>query len=146
MLGALPLSTLISRGTVLEALVDKEHLDDPAISSRQKFIVLLNCGPSDPIYFAFLTSNTTKFDTLPHLKRELMDVDHNAYDFLDRPTCLDFSDVHTMSMAALEKMLTRKRLSYKGKLSDSDIVRCGTAIKGSFQIAPDIMRALRCPP
>ena len=54
----------LTRGVVLHVTLDSSVLDDPAISTRDKFIVILNhyC-PDDPLYFVMATSNVVRFET-----------------------------------------------------------------------------------
>ena len=141
----IPIQKVISRGSVLLAALGKQYLNDPSAEHHRKFVVVLNCDPpDDTVYVVMATSKFKKFEKLPKLARESMVLDHGAYDFLNRPTTLDFSDLKEIPTAFLQAKLDDGKVDLKGTLSDDDIDRLDTHIKNSWQIEPRIQKELDC--
>src|SRR2546421_11954166 len=114
-MAVLPIERLLARGVVLLARLDQQHLSDPRIATRNKYIVILNCEcPADPIYFAMTTSQVGRFENLPHLKADTLPLDPDSYNFLDRPTILDLTDVQQIALADLKSMVERRIVTVAG--------------------------------
>lgn len=142
----LPIERLLARGVVLRARLDQQHLSDPKISTRHKYIVVLNCDwPADPIYFAMTTSQVERFESLPHLKADVLPLNPGSYDFLDRPTVLDLTDVQQIRLADLKAMVERKIVTVVGRLLDDDLTACGVVIRASRHIEPRLLPVISCP-
>ena len=78
----------LARGVVLHVTLDSSVLDDPDVTTRGKFVVILNhyC-PDDPIYFVMATSNVSRFTTGGRWAAEAVALDPAHYPFLDRARC-----------------------------------------------------------
>ena len=62
------LESSLCRGLVLRLVLDSSVLDDPELTTREKFVVVLNhLCPDDPIYFVMATSKLDRFKTAIHL-------------------------------------------------------------------------------
>jgi hypothetical protein len=68
----------------------------------------------------------------------------DSYDFLGRPTVLDVTDVQTIPLADLKKMVERTVVTVVGRLLDEDLTACDAVIRTSRHIEPRILRFIRC--
>lgn len=134
------LESSLVRGLVLRLTLDTTVLDDPDISSREKFVVVLNhLCPDDPIYFVMATSRIERFKKAAHLARETVELDPSRYAFLNRPTTLDLTSIKRIALADLAALWTKGTAEIKGSLHDDDLTRCDEVIRGSRFIEPRII-------
>jgi len=96
------------RGLALHLTHDSTVLDDPEVVTRGKFVVILNhyC-PDDPMYFVMATSNVGRFAPGERWASDGVSLDPSAYDFLDRPTVLDFTGVKALSLLDLTTLYSK---------------------------------------
>lgn len=134
------LESFLVRGLVLRLTLDTTVLDDPDITSREKFLVVLNhLCPDDPIYFVMATSNIERFKKAPYLAREIVELEPSRYPFLNRPTALDLTSIKRIALADLVALWSRGMAEIKGPLQDDDLVRCDDVIRRSRFIEPRII-------
>jgi hypothetical protein len=127
----------LCRGLVLRLTLDSSVLDDPELTTREKFVVILNhfC-PDDPIYFVMATSKLERFKTVIHLANEVVALDPTRYDFLNRPTALDFTSVKRMALADMSALHAKGFAEIVGRLEPDDLARCDEVIRRSRFIEP----------
>jgi hypothetical protein len=130
----------IQRGVVIHLTLDQSVLDDPEITSRDKFIVVLNAlCPDDPTYFVMATSNIARFNKAPHLSLEAVLLDDRRYAFLNRPTALDFTSVKALSLIDLTTMGSKGIATIVGTLHADDLAKCDEVIRRSRFIEPRVV-------
>ena len=130
----------LCRGLVLRLTLDSSVLDDPELTSREKFVVVLNhLCPDDPIYFVMATSKLSRFSTVIHLANEIVSLDPVRYPFLNRPTALDFTSVKRMALDAISALHTKGLTHIVGQLEVDDLARCDEVIRRSRFIEPRIV-------
>lgn len=130
----------LARGVVLHAIVDSSVLDDPAIATRGKFLVILNyyC-PDDPLYFVMATSNIGRFSTGGRWASEAVALDPLHYPFLTRPTTLDFTSVKAISLIDLTALNSKGLARIVGVLRAEDLKACDEVIRNSRYIEPRVL-------
>lgn len=80
------LESSLCRGLVLRLVLDSSVLDDPELTTREKFVVILNhLCPDDPIYFVMATSKLDRFKSVIHLANEIVTLDPARYSFPQSP-------------------------------------------------------------
>jgi hypothetical protein len=138
-MAATGLESSLVRGLVLRLTLDTTILDDPDITSREKFVVVLNAlCPDDPIYFAMATSNVDRFKKAIHLASEIVNLDPKRYAFLNRPTALDLTSIKRIPLADLVNLWNRGLAENKGSLHSDDLARCDEVIRRSRFIEPRV--------
>lgn len=74
------LESSLCRGLVLRLVLDSSVLDDPELTTREKFVVILNhLCPDDPIYFVMAPSKLDRFKSVIHLANEIVTLDPARY-------------------------------------------------------------------
>ena len=140
MLSAQDFQSQLARGLVIRLALDDSVLDDPLVTTRQKFIVVLNyLCPDDPTYFVMATSNVERFTRALHLAPETVSLDHANYQFLNRPTVLDFTSVKPIPLIDLTALNGKGLARIVGHLRDEDLVRCDEVIRRSRFIEPRVV-------
>lgn len=130
---------LLSRGVVLGATFDQKYLDNPHIDFRFKYFVVLNVScPSDPTFFLYATSNLSRAEKIPTLKGDQVHLSPDDYDWLNRPTCLNFADVKSIPLGELRTLIDRRRLKIVRRLTTADLAVCDDVIRKSRQIQPRV--------
>lgn len=134
------LESSLRRGLVLRLVLDTSVLDDPEITTREKFVVVLNhLCPDDPIYFVMATSNLDRFKTVIHLANEVVALDPARYGFLNRPTALDFTSIKRMALGDISSLHAKGLAHVAGQLEADDLTRCDEVIRRSRFIEPRIL-------
>lgn len=134
------LESSLCRGLVLRLVLDSSVLDDPDLTTREKFVVVLNqLCPDDPIYFVMATSKLDRFTTVIHLAHEIVTLDPARYSFLNRPTALDFTSVKRMALGDMASLHAKGLTHVVGQLIADDLERCDEVIRRSRFIEPRIL-------
>lgn len=125
---------------MLRLTLDQDTLDDPLITSREKFVVILNAFcPDDPIYFVMATSKVGRFKSDRKFAAESVELDRRHYPFLNRPTVLDFTGVKALLLIDLTNLYSTGLASIAGQLTASDLSRCDAVIRASRYIEPRVV-------
>jgi hypothetical protein len=134
------LESSLCRGLVLRLTLDSSVLDDPELTTREKFVVVLNhLCPDDPMYFVMATSKLNRFKTVIHLANEIVTLDPARYVFLNRPTALDFTSVKRMTLGDISALHAKGQAHIVGQLTSDDLARCDEVIRRSRFIEPRIL-------
>jgi hypothetical protein len=125
---------------MLRLTLDASVLDDPAITTREKFVVVLNhLCPDDPLYFVMATSKFERFKRVPHLANEIVVLDPARYACLSRPTALDLTSIKHLPLAVVVASHARGLVEVVGRLERDDLMRCDDVIRRSRFIEPRIL-------
>lgn len=134
------LESSLCRGLVLRLVLDSSVLDDPELTTREKFVVILNhLCPDDPIYFVMAPSKLDRFKSVIHLANEIVTLDPARYVFLNRPTALDFTSVKRMALGDMGTLYAKGLTHVAGQLEVDDLARCDEGIRRSRFIEPRIL-------
>jgi hypothetical protein len=120
-----------------------QQLDDPAVSEKAKFAILLNAFlPDDPLYYLLTTSQVQKLQTGP-FAQDTVTFPAGCYSFFSKETAVNVGSLATtkpLPADDFELLFDAGELKYLGRLSDADLARVDTATAKSLRIPREIKR------
>lgn len=128
-----------SRGVILRFLMD---CDDPNVTRKPKFAILLNKDSSEPeAILAITTSRVEKFAS-SFLDPDVLRIPSGAYPAFPKATVIDLRELKVVSRSGLMLMGVSQQMSFEGRLTDDDMMEIDHKLSASKLIERGLKRRI----
>lgn len=126
----------VKRGTVLRATLDQSQLDDPTLSSRSKFLIVLAVEPPDSDLLCVLTTSNLSHFASGRWEQEIVRIHRGESPIFPKETVVNCREIHLLPMASVERLASARHAVIVGELEGRLMDRINQTLAGSRLIDP----------
>jgi hypothetical protein len=132
----------LRRGAVLRLTLDNSILDDPNISSRAKFVIVLSALlPDDDVWFVMCSSKTAHFDNNPQFDNDHLRWVAGEYGWcVAAVTIVNCTQAHKQPTQRLKALYASGQLAFMGDIRPKHLQEIDAITKASPFLSPEEKR------